>query len=207
MAGFIYIMSNSAFPNLLKIGKSTKDPTKDRVSELNQTGVPEPFKVEYYALVEDETYLEQKVHDFYRSQRPNMNREFFTIDCAEAINTIRNLAEHDAQIKYEEVFYTSEEKIELARIEHEKEQRRQEEYQATIKEQNERAELHKINKARELAAQQEYEKQKRKSSSGYQFVSVLLLITMIFGFWALILAPPLGVAILLFVLIMVYRRR
>ena len=56
MAGFIYIMSNSAFPNLLKIGKSTKDPTKDRVSELNQTGVPEPFKVEYYALVEDETY-------------------------------------------------------------------------------------------------------------------------------------------------------
>ena len=46
MAGFVYIMSNPAFPQLLKIGKSGKDPTGDRVKELNQTGVPEPFKVE-----------------------------------------------------------------------------------------------------------------------------------------------------------------
>ena len=53
-------MSNPAFPDLIKIGKSKKDPTTDRVSELNQTGVPEPFKVEYYAFVEDEDYLEQK---------------------------------------------------------------------------------------------------------------------------------------------------
>ena len=63
MAGFIYIMSNPAFPDLIKIGKSKKDPTTDRVSELNQTGVPEPFKVEYYAFVEDEDYLEQRVHE------------------------------------------------------------------------------------------------------------------------------------------------
>jgi hypothetical protein len=32
MAGFVYIMSNPAFPNLLKIGKSKKDPTTDRVN-------------------------------------------------------------------------------------------------------------------------------------------------------------------------------
>ena len=98
--------------------------------------MPEPFKVEYYALVEDETYLEQKVHDFYRSQRPNMNREFFTIDCAEAINTIRNLAEYDAQIKYEEVFYTSEEEIEPTIKGLESEYNSHEPYQALMKEQD-----------------------------------------------------------------------
>ena len=93
MAGFIYIMSNSAFPNLLKIGKSKKDPTTDRVNKLNQTGVPEPFKVEYYAFVEDEDYLERAVHQMFASRRPNKNTEFFSIDCVEAIEVIRQLSE------------------------------------------------------------------------------------------------------------------
>ena len=112
MAGFIYIMSNPAFPNLLKIGKSKKDPTTDRVNELNQTGVPEPFKVEYYAFVEDEDYLERVVHQKFASQRPNKNREFFSVDCVEAIDAIRQLSAVKAKIKYEEVFYVSTEAVE-----------------------------------------------------------------------------------------------
>jgi hypothetical protein len=36
MAGFIYIMSNPAFPNLLKIGKSKKDPTTDRLRAIQE---------------------------------------------------------------------------------------------------------------------------------------------------------------------------
>ena len=105
MAGFVYIMSNPAFPNLIKIGKSRKDPTTDRVTELNQTGVPQPFKVEYYALVENENYLEQKLHEFYDSQRPNKSREFFSVDCSEAIETIRSLSEANSNIIAEKVFY------------------------------------------------------------------------------------------------------
>ena len=111
MAGFIYIMSNPAFPNLLKIGKSKKDPTTDRVNELNQTGVPEPFKVEYYAFVEDEDYLERAVHQKFASQRPNKNREFFSVDCVEAIDAIRQLSEVRAKIKYEEVCYVTPEEL------------------------------------------------------------------------------------------------
>ena len=103
MAGFIYIMSNPAFPNLLKIGKSKKDPTTDRVNELNQTGVPEPFKVEYYAFVEDEDYLERVVHQKFASQRPNKNREFFNVETHEAINAIRLLANQTSALKYEQV--------------------------------------------------------------------------------------------------------
>jgi hypothetical protein len=77
MAGFVYVMSNPAFPNLIKIGKSKKDPTNDRVSELNQTGVPEPFKVEYYAFVGDNDGLETYIHSIFSENRPNSKREFF----------------------------------------------------------------------------------------------------------------------------------
>ena len=96
-------MSNPSFPTLLKIGKSKKDPTTDRVNELNQTGVPEPFKVDYYAFVEDEDYLERVVHQKFASQRPNKNREFFRVDCAEAIEAIRQLATEHSALKYEQL--------------------------------------------------------------------------------------------------------
>tara|TARA_A100001015_G_C14355920_1_gene468566 strand:+ start:320 stop:514 length:195 start_codon:yes stop_codon:yes gene_type:complete len=50
--GFIYIMSNPSFTDgKIKIGKSQKDPAL-RKEELNTTGLPEPFELEYYALVE-----------------------------------------------------------------------------------------------------------------------------------------------------------
>ena len=92
MAGFIYFMSNPACPNLLKIGKSKKDPTTDRVQKLNQTGVPEPFNVGCYAFVEDEDHLEKAVHRRFASQRPNKIREFFNVDRLKAISAIRQLA-------------------------------------------------------------------------------------------------------------------
>ena len=120
-------MSNPAFPNLLKIGKSKKDPTTDRVNELNQTGVPEPFKVEYYAFVEDEDYLERVVHQKFASERPNKNREFFSVDCVEAIDAIRQLSEVKAKIKYEEVFYVTPEELERFRREREAEIQKQHE--------------------------------------------------------------------------------
>ena len=124
-------MSNPSFPDLIKIGKSKKDPTTDRVSELNQTGVPEPFKVEYYAFVEDEDYLEQAVHRYFDAQRPNKSREFFTVDCAEAIVIIRQLSEPNSRIKLEEVFYIEPEELERLKREYEEQERKkEEEYQA-----------------------------------------------------------------------------
>lgn len=43
MAGFVYVISNPAFPNLLKIGKSDRDPSVYITKELESDGVPEPF--------------------------------------------------------------------------------------------------------------------------------------------------------------------
>ena len=142
MAGFIYIMSNPAFPNLLKIGKSKKDPTIDRVHELNQTGVPEPFKVEYYAFVENEDYLEKAVHTKLNKQRPNMNREFFEVECITAIDIIHELSSPHSKIKYEEIFYVSPEDLKKRRIE--KEEAEQLEKKRILQQQEKERELERL---------------------------------------------------------------
>jgi hypothetical protein len=132
-------MSNPAFPNLLKIGKSKKDPTTDRVIELNQTGVPEPFKVEYYAFVEDEDYLEKAVHRKFASRRPNKNREFFSVGCVEAIDAIRQLSSPHSKIKLEETYYVSPEELRRFTEKREKRERIREEKEEKQREQKYRA--------------------------------------------------------------------
>ena len=157
-------MSNPAFPDLIKIGKSKKDPTTDRVSELNQTGVPEPFKVEYYAFVEDEDYLEQEVHRYFDAERPNKSREFFTVDCAEAIVIIRQLSEPNSRIKLEEVFYIEPEELERLNREYEEQERiKEEEYQAYAE-------------ARQKEKEVERAKKKRKELTSTELYSSLLLL-------------------------------
>jgi hypothetical protein len=93
MAGFVYIMSNPSFADgRIKIGKSDRDPEEFRRSELNSTGVPEPFKVEYSAYVQNHHELERKIHAHFQTQRPNKNREFFTCSIMDAISEIQNIA-------------------------------------------------------------------------------------------------------------------
>lgn len=101
MSGFVYVMSNPSFiGSTLKIGMSERDPTVFRSDELYSTGVPQPFKVEYFAFVESPMELERKVHRLLDQYRPNANREFFECDLSLAIETIRE----NATIKYEELF-------------------------------------------------------------------------------------------------------
>ena len=55
-------MSNASFSDgRIKIGMSSKDPI-ERKSELESSGVPEPFVIEYKAMVDDYQKIEQKVH-------------------------------------------------------------------------------------------------------------------------------------------------
>ena len=97
--GFIYIMSNPIFTDgRIKIGKSKSDPSSFRKDELYSTGVPEPFKIEYFAFVENYDSVELKVHKRLDANRPNKDREFFTATITEAINAIREIS----NIKYEE---------------------------------------------------------------------------------------------------------
>ncbi|MDB4012356.1 GIY-YIG nuclease family protein [Planktomarina temperata] len=106
MAGFVYVMSNPAFDGRVKIGKSIKDPTADRVSELNNTtAVPEPFKVEYYCYVDNFDEIETKVHRLLSANRPNRGREFFHVEVNYAVETIQTIANELGGIKFEEFYF------------------------------------------------------------------------------------------------------
>ena len=59
--GWVYIIENDAMPGLVKVGYSTKDPAL-RAKELDNTGVPHPYRVVYDALVRDPRQVEQQVH-------------------------------------------------------------------------------------------------------------------------------------------------
>ena len=102
MAGFVYIMSNPAFP-LLKIGRTNRDPDVYRKEELDVTGLPEPFKVEYYVYANDYITLEMDIHRHLDEYRPNKGREFFNCSIEVAIDTIREIG--GDKIKFEQLNY------------------------------------------------------------------------------------------------------
>lgn len=77
--GYVYILSNESMPGLFKIGKTRRDPAQ-RASELYQTGVPTPFRVEHSVLTPDCDDLEYTLHQIFEVDRVSPDREFFTTD-------------------------------------------------------------------------------------------------------------------------------
>lgn len=80
------MLYNSAFPDLLKVGFSTKDPSL-RAKELCGTGVPGKFDVAYEALVENPYDVEQRVHNELGDIRHS--GEFFQCSIATAVKAIQ----------------------------------------------------------------------------------------------------------------------
>lgn len=93
--GYVYLLSNSAMPDLLKIGKTTRN-VEQRATELWQTGVPQPFVVEEKVFSPDCNELEQWVHQYLSGHRVNAAREFFEVDVAVAIKAVRDA--HKSQL-------------------------------------------------------------------------------------------------------------
>ncbi|MGH1353052.1 MAG: GIY-YIG nuclease family protein [Methyloligellaceae bacterium] len=79
MAGIIYVASNIAIPNMVKIGKCGIDQLKARMRNLSGTNVPFPFECSYAFVVDDETYVEEWLHEIYQDSRVNKAREFFRV--------------------------------------------------------------------------------------------------------------------------------
>ena len=63
--GWVYVISNPAMPGLVKVGFSLKDPSL-RAVELDGTGIPHPFNVEYEALVNSPREVEQRAHSILK---------------------------------------------------------------------------------------------------------------------------------------------
>jgi hypothetical protein len=62
MKGWVYVITNKSMPGLVKVGYTSKDPAL-RANELNHTGSPHPYVVDYEVLVDEPYKIEQKTHN------------------------------------------------------------------------------------------------------------------------------------------------
>ena len=91
---WVYILSNPALPNMLKIGYTKNDP-ETRARQISAaTGVALPYKVEWAFQCFNGEQLEQEVHRELESYRVNQNREFFDIPLVEAQEAIEALGKY-----------------------------------------------------------------------------------------------------------------
>ena len=89
MKGWIYIITNKSMPNLVKVDYSTEDP-EIKANALYSAAVPYPYVVEYDALVNEPSEIEQKTHEILEDY--SENNEWFRCDVIEAVVAIREAA-------------------------------------------------------------------------------------------------------------------
>ncbi len=89
MKGWVYVISNKAMLGLIKVGYSTKDPEL-RAEELNHTGSPHPYVVEYEMLIEEPYEIEQKTHKLLSSKLEA--KEWFRCSAEEAVAGIKQVS-------------------------------------------------------------------------------------------------------------------
>ena len=94
MEGSVYVLTNPAMPNMVKIGKTTKD-VELRLADLYSTGVPLPFECEYAAKVKDVDKTEKAFHTAFEPSRVNPKREFFNINPEQATAVLSLMAIED----------------------------------------------------------------------------------------------------------------
>jgi len=86
MKGWVYVITNKAMPDLVKVGFSSKDP-ESRAKELYTTGTPHHYVVDYDVLVSDPYQIEQRVHLKLQSLREG--KEWFRCTTEKAVMVIR----------------------------------------------------------------------------------------------------------------------
>ena len=94
MEGTVYVLTNPAMPNMVKIGKTTRD-VELRLADLYSTGVPLPFECEYEAKVNNVDKTEKAFHTAFEPSRVNPRREFFNINPEQAIAVLELMAIED----------------------------------------------------------------------------------------------------------------
>ncbi|WP_267383093.1 MULTISPECIES: GIY-YIG nuclease family protein [unclassified Sphingomonas] len=87
--GIVYVLTNDAMPNMIKIGRTSGEGVERRVAELSRaTGVPLPFKVAVARTVHDAAAVERALHVAFGPDRVNPSREFFGIEPYRALAII-----------------------------------------------------------------------------------------------------------------------
>ena len=99
--GYVYVLMNPSMQNLVKIGKTKREP-EERAKELSSTtGVPTPFVVVYNCYFESCSNAESFIHKYleHKGFRVSSNREFFEIPIKDAIDSVLKAKEHFGEFK------------------------------------------------------------------------------------------------------------
>lgn len=88
--GWVYVISNKAMPGIVKVGYSMQDPEL-RARELDHTGAPHRYEVDFEVLVDEPRSIEQRVHRDLSAKREG--REWFRCTAEEAIGAIKYVTE------------------------------------------------------------------------------------------------------------------
>jgi T5orf172 domain len=91
----VYVLTNPAMPDLVKIGMTDGDDPQTRLSQLYTTGLPFPFELKFACRVSNPAEVEKALHTAFAPQRVNPKREFFKIDPAQAIAILKLLHVED----------------------------------------------------------------------------------------------------------------
>ena len=91
MSVIVYVLTNPAMPDLIKIGKTTRDDLQARMKELYTTGVPLPFDCAIAVEVENKgDELEKALHVAFEPHRLSRSREFFEVESSQ-VEAILNI--------------------------------------------------------------------------------------------------------------------
>lgn len=90
---WIYVFSNKAMPNIVKIGYTDRTPDVRAIEVSRSTGVPIPFIVEYGFWCFNAKSLEFELHKYLDQYRVSNEREFFQITVEEAKEAIQKLGQ------------------------------------------------------------------------------------------------------------------
>ena len=77
--GYVYVISNPLFPDLVKIGFTDKTP-EERIDQLDGTGLPEAYIEHYRIKTKNARELEKRLHVHFNSFRYKKDKEFFKLD-------------------------------------------------------------------------------------------------------------------------------
>jgi hypothetical protein len=97
--GYVYVLSNEAYPNIYKIG-STYGLPEIRAEELTGTGHLTPFKVVNKIKIYSAEYYEKSIHKLLYKYRVIQGREFFKLDLdkiKECLKKVSQISEKGAK--------------------------------------------------------------------------------------------------------------
>ncbi|MEP6269603.1 MAG: GIY-YIG nuclease family protein [Paracoccaceae bacterium] len=83
----VYVLTNPAFENYVKVGKTTN--LEQRLRQRDNTSVPLPFRCVYAVEVEGDAQVERLVHQAFADHRTRSTREFFEVDPQRVIAALK----------------------------------------------------------------------------------------------------------------------